>query len=59
MAVSRFVKQIPEFCKKIRKWLNTINLFGKNLKQRGKALISIAHPDHQESLERSFYERYK
>lgn len=36
-----------------------VNLFGKNLKQRGKALISIAHPDHRESLEKSFYERYK
>lgn len=35
-----------------------VNLFGKNLKQRGKELISIAHPDHRESLERSFYERY-
>ena len=35
-----------------------VNLFGKNLKQRGKALISIAHPAHQESLERSFHERY-
>lgn len=35
-----------------------VNLFGKNLKQRGKALISIAHPDHRESLERSFSERY-
>lgn len=36
-----------------------VNLFGKNLKQRGKVLISIAHPDHREKLERSFYERYK
>ena len=36
-----------------------VDLFGKNLKQRGKALISIAHPDHRESLERSFHERYK
>ena len=36
-----------------------VDLFGKNLKQRGKALISIAHPDHRENLERSFYERYK
>src|SRR5678815_1076222 len=36
-----------------------VDLFGKNLKQRGKALISIAHPDHREKLERSFYERYK
>ena len=37
----------------------SINLFGKSLKQRGKALISISHPDHRESLERSFYERYR
>jgi acyl-CoA hydrolase len=36
-----------------------VNLFGKNLKQRGKALISIAHPDHREELERSFHERFK
>lgn len=36
-----------------------VDLFGKNLKQRGKELISIAHPDHRESLERSFKERYK
>ena len=35
------------------------NLFGLNLKQRGKALIGIAHPDHREALERSFHERYK
>ena len=37
----------------------TVNLFGKNMKQRGKALISIAHPNHRENLERSFYERYR
>ena len=37
----------------------SVNLFGKSLKQRGKALISIAHPDNRESLERSFYERYR
>ncbi|MEP6675462.1 MAG: acetyl-CoA hydrolase/transferase C-terminal domain-containing protein [Ferruginibacter sp.] len=36
-----------------------VNLFGKNLKQRGKALIDIAHPDHRESLEKSFYRRFK
>ena len=35
-----------------------VNLFGKGLKQRAKALISIAHPDHRESLERSFQERF-
>jgi acyl-CoA hydrolase len=36
-----------------------VNLFGKSLKQRGKALIAISHPDHREGLDRSFYERFK
>jgi len=36
-----------------------VDLFGKNLKQRGKALITIAHPDCREALEKAFYERYK
>jgi len=36
-----------------------VDLFGKNLKQRGKALIDLAHPDHREALERKFHERYK
>ena len=36
-----------------------VDLFGKNLKQRGRALISIAHPDCREELERAFHERYK
>lgn len=35
-----------------------VNLFGMNLKQRGKALISIAHPNHREMLEKEFFERY-
>ncbi|MDT8347118.1 MAG: acetyl-CoA hydrolase/transferase C-terminal domain-containing protein [Flavobacteriaceae bacterium] len=35
-----------------------VNLFGKNLKDRAKALISIAHPDHQEALEKAAYERF-
>ncbi|MFJ1351317.1 acetyl-CoA hydrolase/transferase family protein [Capnocytophaga canimorsus] len=35
------------------------HLFGKTLHQRIKALISIAHPNHQEHLERSYYERLK
>lgn len=37
----------------------SVNLFGKNLKQRGKALIQIAHPDHRAYLERAFFERYR
>jgi acyl-CoA hydrolase len=36
-----------------------VNLFGKNLKQRGEALISIAHPEHKERLQKAFFERYK
>ena len=36
-----------------------VNLYGKNLHQRAKALISIAHPDHRETLERSAFERLK
>lgn len=36
-----------------------VNLFGKSLKQRAKALISIAHPDHRELLEISFFERFE
>lgn len=35
-----------------------VNLFGKSLKQRAKALIDIAHPDHREDLERAFHERF-
>ena len=35
-----------------------VNLFGKSLKQRGKALIEIAHPNHKESLERAFFDRF-
>ncbi|KAL2919607.1 hypothetical protein HK105_200519 [Polyrhizophydium stewartii] len=33
-------------------------LFGKNLIQRAHALISIAHPDHREELERQAFERF-
>lgn len=33
-------------------------LFGKNLRQRAKALIAIAHPDDREMLERSCFERF-
>jgi acyl-CoA hydrolase len=34
-------------------------LFGKNLRQRAKSLINIAHPDDREALERACYERFK
>lgn len=33
-------------------------LFGKNLEQRAKALLAIAHPDHREALDREIFERF-
>ena len=36
-----------------------VDLFGKSLKQRARALISIAHPDHRENMERAMAERFK
>jgi len=35
-----------------------VDLYGKNLAQRAKALISIAHPDHREELSKKAYEFY-
>jgi acyl-CoA hydrolase len=34
-------------------------LYGKNMKQRAKALIEIAHPNHREALERAAFDRFK
>jgi 4-hydroxybutyrate CoA-transferase len=36
-----------------------VDLFGKTLQERARALISIAHPDHREELERAAVERLK
>jgi len=36
-----------------------VNLFGKSLKQRAKALIEIAHPNHRETLEHAYYTRFE
>jgi acyl-CoA hydrolase len=33
-------------------------LYGKSLKQRAKALIAIAHPDHREALEKEVQEKF-
>ena len=35
-----------------------VNLYGRNMDQRAKLLISIAHPDHRETLEQTYYERF-
>jgi acyl-CoA hydrolase len=34
------------------------DLYGKNISERAKALIAIAHPDHRESLDRKAHELY-
>jgi acyl-CoA hydrolase len=34
-------------------------LYGKNMRQRAKALIEIAHPNHREVLERAAFERFR
>jgi len=43
-------------------WLVTeygaVNLYGKSLQERAKAIISIAHPDHREALDRAAFERF-
>lgn len=35
-----------------------VNLFGKSFKERAKALISLAHPDHRESLDKACFDRF-
>ena len=34
-------------------------LYGKNMHERAKALINIAHPDHREMLEKEAFKRFK
>ena len=35
-----------------------VNLFGKSLQERAKLLISIAHPDDREALDRAAFARF-
>jgi acyl-CoA hydrolase len=37
----------------------SVNLFGMNMEQRAQALISIAHPEDRELLEKESYARFK
>jgi len=32
------------------------NLYGKTIKERVKALVNIAHPDHREEIDKSYFE---
>ena len=35
-----------------------VNLYGKSLQERARLIISVAHPDHQEELDKAAFERY-
>ncbi len=35
-----------------------VNLYGKTLQERAKLIISVAHPDHREQLDKEAFERY-
>ena len=43
-------------------WLVTeygaVNLYGRSLQERSKLIISIAHPDHREALDKAAFERF-
>ena len=43
-------------------WLVTefgaVNLYGRSLQDRAKLIISIAHPDHRQNLEKAAFERF-
>lgn len=36
-----------------------VDLYGKNMEQRSRLLMSIAHPDHREGLEKAFFDRFR
>lgn len=35
-----------------------VNLYGKNMEQRARLLISIAHPEHRDALEEAYHARF-
>ena len=35
-----------------------VNLYGKSMQERARLIISIAHPDHREALEKEAFERF-
>jgi acyl-CoA hydrolase len=36
----------------------SVNLYGKSLQERAKLIISVAHPDHRDSLDQAAFERF-
>ena len=35
-----------------------VNLYGKSLQERARLIISVAHPDHREALDKAAFERF-
>ena len=35
-----------------------VDLYGKSMQERARLIISVAHPDHQEELDRAAFERF-
>lgn len=35
-----------------------VNLYGKNMEQRARMLIGLAHPDHREVLQQAYHQRF-
>lgn len=35
-----------------------VNLYGKTMQERSKLIISIAHPDHKEELDKAAFDRF-
>ena len=35
-----------------------VNLYGKSMQERARLIISVAHPDHKEELDRAAFERF-
>ena len=35
-----------------------VNLYGKSMQERAKMIISIAHPNHRDALDKAAFERF-
>ncbi|MEG2319594.1 MAG: acetyl-CoA hydrolase/transferase C-terminal domain-containing protein, partial [Mucinivorans sp.] len=41
----------------VTEW-GSVDLYGKTLQERARLIISVAHPDHREDLDRAAFERF-
>ena len=53
-APSATSKGISRIVSELKLGAGVVNLFGKTLRERAYAMISIAHPDHRNQLERDW-----